>query len=192
MTFSNPFPSERASLGGVTNSNGYDTDAPTGYLQSYNLTVERDLGRGAVLEIGFVGSKGTHFLRRYDINQPLRSLEAYLAGISALRPYQGLNTINYVSFGGNSIYNAGQVTLRKHGRGGTFYRLNYAYSKSIDDASQFGGSVPPGFRGRAGLARPEGRARPLGLGPGPQRHGRLVVAGAGWTRPAISPLGPRF
>ena len=149
VTLDNPFPTERVSLSGVTTSNGFDPHPPTGYQQSYNLTVERDVGGGAVVEVGFVGSKGTHLGRQYDINQPIRSMEAYLAGIAAadLRPIKGLNAINYYTFGVNSIYNAGQISLRKRGRGGTFYRLNYAYSKSIDNASQISGTSDGGFAG---------------------------------------------
>lgn len=145
LTLSNPFPPEQLRLAGVINSSGYDVHAPTGYLQSYNLTVERDLGRGAAVEIGYVGSKGTHLGRRYDLNQPFRSLALFETNQTFSRPISGLNTINYYSFGSNSIYNAGQVSFRKRGRGGLFYRINYSYSKSIDDASQINGSSDGGF-----------------------------------------------
>lgn len=150
VTFSNPFPQEIRTLGGVTNAKGYDQHAPTGYLQSYNLTLERDLGGETVFEIGFVGSKGTHLGRLSDINIPRRSMEAYLANIATqqLRPYPFVNgAVNFFSFGVNSIYNAGQVSVRKRGRGGTFYRLNYAYSKSIDNASQLSGNSNGGYAG---------------------------------------------
>ncbi len=145
LTLSNPFPAERAQIDGVTNSSGYDVHAPTGYLQSYNLTVERELGRGAAVEVGYVGSKGTHLGRRYDLNQPIRTRALYEAGSSFPRPITGINTINYYSFGSNSIYNAGQVSFRKRGRSGMFYRFNYSYSKSIDDASQINGNSDGGF-----------------------------------------------
>jgi hypothetical protein len=149
VTLTNPFPAERGTLAGVVNQDGYDVNAPTGDLQSYNLTVERDIGGGAALEIGFVGSKGTHLGRQYDLNLPRRSLQTYLAGFTAaqLRPIQGLNAIQYYSFGSNSIYNAAQISLRKRGRGGTFYRINYSLSKSIDDASQVTGNSTGGFLG---------------------------------------------
>jgi hypothetical protein len=152
VTLGNPFPKERQALGGVNSSNGYDANAPTGYLQSYNLTIERDLGQGMVLEAGYVGSKGTHLGRQYDINLPRRSAEAYLAGIAVvnLRPYPYLNgAINYYTFGVNSIYNAGQISLRKRTRGGAFFRLNYSYSKSIDIASQLNGASDGGLTAAA-------------------------------------------
>ncbi|MDX1981680.1 MAG: TonB-dependent receptor [Bryobacteraceae bacterium] len=146
VTLSNPFPDQRATEGNTTNSNGYDPRPPTGYMQSYSLTVERDLGRGTAVEAAYVGSKGTHLGRQYDINQPLRSLELYQANIPFPRPYGGLNTINYYSFGANSNYNAAQISLRRRGRG-LFYRVNYTFSKSIDDASQITGQSAGGFAG---------------------------------------------
>ena len=138
LTLANPFPAGRAALGAVTNSAGFELHPPTGYMQSYNLTAERDLGRGAMIEVGYVGSKGTHLVRRYDINQPLRSLQLYQAGVPFQRPYAELNTIDYFGFGSNSIYNAGQVSLRRRSSGGLFYRVSYTYGKSIDEASQVG------------------------------------------------------
>jgi len=98
------------------------------------------------LELGYVGSKGTHLGRQYDINQPIRSLEAYQANIAFPRPITGINTINYFSFGSNSNYHAGQLSLRKQLRG-SFVRFNYSFSKSIDDASQLNGASAGGFAG---------------------------------------------
>jgi hypothetical protein len=147
LTLANPFPEQRRAEGGVTTSNGYDLHAPTGYVQSFNLTVERDLGEGAAIEIGYVGSRGAHLGRQYDMNQPLRTRELYQAGATFPRPVSGLNAINFYSFGSNSIYHAGQISLRKRGSGGLFYRLNYSFSKSIDDASQISGNSDGGVAG---------------------------------------------
>ncbi len=146
VTLSNPFPDSRATEGNSTNSNGYDPHPPLGYLQSYNLTVEREIGRSMALEVGYVGSKGTHLGRQYDINQPLRTMALYQANIAFPRPIAGINTINYYSFGANSNYNAGQISLRRRARGG-FFRINYSFSKSIDDASQLTGNSTGGFAG---------------------------------------------
>ncbi len=73
-TLRNPFPEGRARIGGqgIQNVAGFDTDPPTAYLQSWNLTVEQDLGGGQAVEIGYVGSKGSHLQRQYDLNQPIR------------------------------------------------------------------------------------------------------------------------
>ncbi len=147
VTLSNPFPSNRLKVGGINTSAGYQVNARTGYMQSYNLTVEREFF-GQVIEIGYVGSRGTHLGRLRDVNLPRRSEAAYLAGIANidLRPFPFFNgTINQFQFHSNSFYSAGQISLRRRGRGGTFYRLNYSYSKSLDDASQIQGASDGGL-----------------------------------------------
>jgi hypothetical protein len=148
LTLANPWPASIATLAGTNTSNGYQVNAPSGYAQNYNLTVERDIGGGNVLEIGYVASKGTHLGRRYNINQPLRSIAWYQAyGTNFPVPYPPLSTINYYDFGSNSIYNAGQILLQRRATGGFFYRFSYTYSKSIDDASQLTGNADGGYAG---------------------------------------------
>jgi hypothetical protein len=41
------------------------------YIQSYTLSVERELGRNTTLEVNYIGTKGTHFLDRRNIAQAL-------------------------------------------------------------------------------------------------------------------------
>ena len=147
LTFTTPFPDARTVVDGTTAANGYELRAATPYLQDYNLTIERELPGAAAVEIGFAGSKGSHLGRRYDVNQPLRRPELRPPGGSFPRPYTGIQGIDYYSFGSNSIYNAGMISLRRRGRGGVFYRVNYTFSKSIDDASQITGNADGGYPG---------------------------------------------
>ena len=52
ISTTNPFPQSGGALGGILTPNGYDPNAPSANLQSYNFTIERDLGKGMALEIG--------------------------------------------------------------------------------------------------------------------------------------------
>jgi hypothetical protein len=135
LTLSNPFPVQPTLVNSVVNVNGWQLRAPTPYLQSWNLTLERDLGHDAGVEIGYIGSKGTHLSRTCNINQPFRSAAT---SPNFPVPYPGWGTIPYYGFGFNSIYNAGSVTLRRRFARSFFYRASYIYSKSIDTASQLG------------------------------------------------------
>jgi hypothetical protein len=75
--------------------------------------------------------------RKYNINMPIRDPSLRPSGTGNFpRPINGFNDLDYYSFGGNSIYNAGMITLRKRMARGFFYRVNYVYSKSLDSASQ--------------------------------------------------------
>ena len=70
VSLQSPFPDARERLAGTTTVRGYDLNPSTGYLQSWNFTVERALFGSTTLEMDYRGSKGTHLIRRYDFNQP--------------------------------------------------------------------------------------------------------------------------
>ena len=146
LTLSTPWPGSRGTVNGTNTSSGFQLQGPAGYLQTYNLSLQRQLTRGTTLEIAYAGSKGTNLGRQYNINMPIRSMEYYQNfGTNFPVPYSGLGTINYWAFGSNSRYNSGQVTFQKRASGGLFYRLSYIYSKSIDDSSQLTGASAGGF-----------------------------------------------
>lgn len=141
VTASNPFPSDRRGISGVTSSYGQENTRPKAqYLQSWNLTLERDFGRATVLEIAYAASKGTHLQRRYDINQPFRE-----QGMTTLRPYSAFGSINIINDGSNSVYNSGSLTLRKNFAKQVFLRGAYTYSKSLDESSNTGGTIQYNF-----------------------------------------------
>jgi hypothetical protein len=141
LTLQNPFPDALAKLSGVTTANGYEVNPPSPYLQSWNFTVEREIGKGVVIETGYAGSKGTHLGRKYDINQELRT------PTSTTRPYAGFGDIEYYSFGQNSSYNSGTITARKRFEHGLFFRANYTYAKSIDVNSGLNYAGGGGYQG---------------------------------------------
>jgi hypothetical protein len=142
LTLQNPL-GVKSNLNGVLTPNGYQAYTTPQYLQSWNLTVEREIGKAAAIEISYVGSKGTHIGRKYNINMPFR-VPALRVNGSFPRPISGFNDIDYYGFGGNSSFNSGTVTLRKRLARGFFYRLNYVYSKSIDEASQIADNADGG------------------------------------------------
>lgn len=145
LTFADPFPAALASIQGVTRSVGYEVDARSSYLQSWNFTFERDVFRGIALEVGYMGSKGTHLGRKYDINQAYRQRGLERPDGSYPRPVEGMNAITYYSFGSNSSYQAGTLSVRKRFEGRLFFRFNYTFGKSIDTASGLNYAGDGGF-----------------------------------------------
>ena len=69
LTLANPWPGDTLATLGAT-AFGYPVRPPLVNMQSYNLTLEREIGRGAVLEAAFVGNKGTHLPTFSNINTP--------------------------------------------------------------------------------------------------------------------------
>jgi hypothetical protein len=141
VTLSNPFPAARRGFSGVNGSYGQENAEPkTQYLQSWNLAIEREFGRGTVVEVAFAGSKGTHLQRRYDINQAGRDLAN-----RSLRPYPFFSSIQVINDGSNSIYNSGQVTVRRRFAKQLFVRGTYTFAKSLDESSNTGGTIAYNF-----------------------------------------------
>jgi hypothetical protein len=141
LSLANPFPDSLAKLSGTTTTSGWETNPPSPYLESWNFTVEREIGRGVVIEGSYSGSKGTHLGRKYDVNQQIRTPSW------TLRPYGGYGDIEYYTFGQNSSYNAGTITVRKRVSNGLFFRANYTYGKSIDTNSGLNYAGAGGYQG---------------------------------------------
>ena len=139
LTLSNPFPVAPTLTQNVVSVNGFQFHPANPYTQSWNLTMERDIGNGSAIEIGYVGSKGTNLSHQSNIDQPFRSAAT---APNFPVPYPGWSTINYIAFDINSIYNAGNLTFRRRFANNFFYRASYVYAKSIDEGSIFLGSVP--------------------------------------------------
>ena len=96
----------------------------------YNLSVQHEIMPNTVLEVGYVGTKGTHLLGDIDLNQPTVAarLADTAADVNFIRPYQGYGAINDRATVYTSNYNSLQVSLnRRFSRGLT---LGVAYTWS--------------------------------------------------------------
>jgi hypothetical protein len=145
LTVSNPYPEAKRRVGGITSTAGQDIHTPSQYLQAWNLTLEKEFGKGTVVEAAYAGSKGTHLQRRFDMNQPFRTLDMRQPDGSFPRLFPAFQTINYIIGGSNSTYNSGALTLRRRFSRDLSIRATYTYSKSIDESSNTGGTIAAGF-----------------------------------------------
>jgi len=119
LTLVNGFPTVSAST--VTNNFAVNPNYRLGYVQIWNLDVQRDLGHSFILNVGYNGSKGT----RLDTERALL--------ITGEQPFI------YESSEGNSILHAASVRVRRRMAKGIGIGAQYVFSKSIDDASSVGG-----------------------------------------------------
>ena len=95
----------------------YDLNPSTGYLQSWNFTIERALFGDTSIEIDYRGSMGTHVIRRYDFNQSFRTADSFIAGEGFVLPIPEWNALQIFGTGANSNYNASNASWRKRSRG---------------------------------------------------------------------------
>lgn len=111
-------------------------DLKTAYMQHWNLNVQRELGRNSVLEVAYVGSKGTNLLTARDINQPQPSVLP--PGLPFVpRPDPRFDDINLLESRANSNYHSLQTRLQQRLSRGLAALVSYTWAKSIDDASNF-------------------------------------------------------
>jgi TonB dependent receptor len=120
-----------------------DQKLRTPYIQNFNLNLQHELRPGTALQVGYVGSRGTKLFRLRDINQ---ATPGPAATRQSRRPFNGqfpqYSFIDYLESSALSNYNALQATFKQRlARGLNFY-VAYAWSKSIDDASNgiYGGT----------------------------------------------------
>jgi hypothetical protein len=111
-------------------------DLRTGYMQHWNFNIERQLGTRSVLEVAYVGSKGTKLLTARDINQPQPSVLP--PGLPFVpRPDPRFDDIDLLESRANSNYHSLQARFQQRLTRGFSALASYTWSKSIDDASNF-------------------------------------------------------
>jgi hypothetical protein len=105
-------------------------------MQHWNANVQRQLGRSRVLEVAYVGSKGTKLLSARDINQPQPSvLPPNLPFIPRPNPF--FDDVNLIESRASSSYHSLQARFQQRLSMGLALLGSYTWSKSIDDASNF-------------------------------------------------------
>jgi trimeric autotransporter adhesin len=119
LSLANGFPATPPGL--ITNNFAVDPNYKLGYVQIWNLDIQRTLPHGFLLNVDYNGSKGTDL----DVERAIT--------IAGLQPFI------YESSAGNSVFHAGSVRFRKRQSHGISYGAVYTFSKSIDDASSIGG-----------------------------------------------------
>jgi hypothetical protein len=104
------------------------------YIQSYNLNIQREITPTLGVQIGYVGSKGTHLRISRNVNQFRNGVRPFptLSPNSEILPGRAVLNITEVGSGGNSSYNALWVTAHKRLSRGLQFNASYTWSKSID------------------------------------------------------------
>ncbi|HEY3122124.1 MAG TPA: TonB-dependent receptor, partial [Vicinamibacteria bacterium] len=119
----------------------FDPESVTPYMQSWNLSFQRELMRNLSAEVAYAGTKGTHL---YSPGTNLNQIPPELLGPpeqfggatpQQRRPFPEFNNIALNTFASSSIYHALQVKVQKRTTVGLSFLLAYTFSKSIDDGS---------------------------------------------------------
>ncbi|HEY3104866.1 MAG TPA: hypothetical protein VGJ69_14870, partial [Pyrinomonadaceae bacterium] len=126
---------------GVTpNTFAVDPNFRVGYVQSWQLSIQRDLPAALQMSAIYLGSKGTRLPQEFVPN-------TFPDG--AVRP----SGYVYLSSNGNSARNAGQFQLRRRLRNGFTATAQYTYSKAFDNAPLMAGGIVTASQGGPAIAQ---------------------------------------
>ena len=139
-----------------------DPHLRTPYTQNFNLNIQQQIGK-AVLQVGYVGAKGTKLFQYLDINQPSQAqitasdLDTGLPGyLSVPRRFANFpEYLNESTSSANSIYHSLQTSLRTSNWHGLTTQVNFTWSHSIDTASDLEDFLP-------NQAQPQDSTNPAG------------------------------
>jgi len=141
LTLTDPFPISTYPITVPASALTFQRNLSTPYSQHWNFTVQQRLGSTRSIEVGYVGTKGTHLITARDINQPAPSVAS-----PNLRPNPLFDDITAVESRASSTYHALQARFQQRLWCGVTVLSSYTWSKSIDDASGFfASSADPNF-----------------------------------------------
>ena len=139
-----------------------DPKMRTPYIQNFNLNFQQQLGSRTVLQVGYVGAKGTKLFQFKDINQPTQAQITAADLADGVSGYGVPRTVapnffylNQEQSSANSIYHALQTSLRTSGWHGLTSQANFVWSHSIDTASDLEDFEP-------NQAQPQNSTNPAG------------------------------
>ena len=135
----------------------FDPHAPAQYVQQWNASVQKSLGRDTTIEFGYLGARGFHLQRSHLINntlpgpgplgprRPFKTLtfvpNTSLPTGSATAVIQSqtfpVSTINLLENTAQSWYDAGYVNVRRRYSQGLSMLANYTWAKNLTNAPDF-------------------------------------------------------
>jgi hypothetical protein len=110
-------------------------DNDSGNVQSWHVSIQREVFRNLLVDVGYVGNKSRDIMILGDYNQARPNGPTENATLQARRPIQGFQEIQIAYDGGKGDYHALQVKVeRRYSRG--LYLLNsFTWSRARDNAS---------------------------------------------------------
>ena len=141
VTFPNFIPySPTSSLTGTT----FSQDFRPPMIQHYSMNIQDQLARDTVLEIGYLGSRGTRLLSVIQPNEaltasassPIRGVTTdSFTNVTSRVPIEGISSANFteIASNGQSWYNAFEASLIHRTRWGLQMQAAYTWARSLSD-----------------------------------------------------------
>ena len=182
LTFNNPFPAvgsgaiPKQGVRGIPLNSRNDAWA---YDQQYNVTLENDLGDGWATRISYVGSKGTSWPYRANLQTPLPSATPFADRPESEKFPWGTNFsfVDQQDLGGTGTYHALEVEATRQFSRGVYVRSWWEWKKNLADVDPGLFSSTIGFEAED----PLNRSRDKGIQNGIPRRWRFAAV---WGLPS--------
>ena len=112
-----------------------DPNMRTPYVLQWHLTVQYQAGQNSLVEVAYVGSKGTKLYTYGNLNQAAPTADSS-AAYAPRRPFPAIDaSIGYLNTAGNSEYDALQTRFQHRFSGGVSLLANFTWSHALGNAS---------------------------------------------------------
>jgi hypothetical protein len=115
--------------------NSINPDFNSGRMQTYNINVERQIGAGLGVMVGYFGSQGDRLRIARNVNQPVNGTARPFPRLSASSPIlPGASLLNVIEASslGESHYNGLWISANERPVRGLQFNASYTLSKSTD------------------------------------------------------------
>ena len=131
-------------------------DLPSSYVQSWFLSLQREIARNTLLDVAYVGNRAVKLPMVADFNQARPNGVTENATLQARRRITTFAAINAYFPGGWSNYHGLQARFERRVSGGLYLLNSFTWSKAMDNSAQV-------------LENPNGNS------PGPQNYFNLAA-----------------
>nr|MBA3439461.1 TonB-dependent receptor [Pyrinomonadaceae bacterium] len=110
-------------------------DTPTAYVQSYHVSVQREIVRNLLVDVAYVGNRSLHLIVLADYNQARPNAPNENLPVRQRRPFPSFDFIQAALPAGFANYNALQIKLERRFTDGLYLLNSFTYSKAIDNGA---------------------------------------------------------
>jgi hypothetical protein len=115
--------------------NHIPTDLRTGYVQSWHVTVQREVLNNLLVDVAYIGNKSNNLMILGDLNQARPNGPTENTPLQLRRPIQGYQFIQTAFDGGRADYRALQVKVERRYSNNLYLLNSFTWSRGRDNAS---------------------------------------------------------
>jgi len=151
-TYSLPYawPSNIAQPGSYSLYQATDIHYKDPYVQEWNLTVERDLGRGVGLRVSYDGNHASNLGMHTNLNQPAPNTIGFNNLPTSAFPFPAFQYMTYNTNPGFANYNGATISVKKRLGNGLQFQSSYIYARNLSNVDGAATSTADEFAGEFG------------------------------------------